>query len=139
MNLNLFEPPADEARTAAVRQLTEFAEERYLHQTVVRRDGEDIFYEDLQPALEAEKVDPRGEWRVHFHVPIYLSEFGRLRATQEQIVQALAAAQKHTNCRHYEVETYAWGVLPSELKQPNLAAGIAEELAWFQRATSAAE
>src|SRR5206468_12928395 len=87
MELDLFEPPAAEARNAAIKQLSQFAEDRYLHQTVVRRDGGDVFYEDLRPALDAEAVDPRGEWRVHFHVPIYLKEFGRLRSTQEQIAQ----------------------------------------------------
>jgi hypothetical protein len=133
MELDLFEPPAAQARKSAIGQLSQFAEDRYLHQTVVRRDGEDVFYEDLQPALAAESGDPRGEWRVHFHVPIYLNEFGRLRSTQEQIAQCLAAARRHTSCKHFEVETYAWGVLPPELKQPELAAGIAEELQWFER------
>ena len=82
MDLDLFEHPAGEARKAAIKQLGQFAEDRYLHQTVVRRDGEDIFYEDLRLAIDAETIDPRGEWRVHFHVPIYLREFGRLRSTQ---------------------------------------------------------
>jgi hypothetical protein len=87
MDLDLFEAPAGEAKAQAVRQLARFAEDRYLHQTVVRRGGEDIFYEDLQFALDAEAADPRGEWRVHFHVPIYLKEFGRLYSTQEQIAR----------------------------------------------------
>jgi hypothetical protein len=133
MNLDLFEPPAAEARKSAVKQLSQFAEDRYLHQTVVRRGGEDVFYEDLRPALDAESGDPRGEWRVHFHVPIYLNEFGRLRSTQEQIGECLYAARRHTTCQHFEVETYAWGVLPAELKHSELAAGIAEELTWFER------
>jgi hypothetical protein len=139
MDLDLFEPPANEARRAAIKQLSQYAEDRYLHQTVVRRDDEDIFYEDLPLALEAESIDPRGEWRVHYHVPIYLQEFGRLRATQGQIGECLAAAKKHTNCQHFEVETYAWGVLPPELKQPDLAAGIAQELQWFESLTNEAK
>src|SRR5262245_24366819 len=131
MDLDLFEPPAADARKAAIKQLSQFAEDRYLHQTVVRRGGDDAFYEDLRPALDAEAADPRGEWRGHFHVPVYLKEFARLRATQEQIGECLAAAGQHTNCQHFEVETYAWSVLPPDLKQPDLAAGIAEELKWF--------
>ena len=138
MDLELFEPPAAEARRAAVKQLAQFAEDRYLHQTVVHRGGEDVFYEDLPPALAAESLDLHGEWRVHYHVPIYLNEFGRLHATQEQIRQCLVAARLHTTCRHYEVETYAWGVLPAELRQAELAAGIAEELKWFAEATNSA-
>lgn len=134
MALDLFEPPANEARASAVKQIAKFAEDRYLHQTVVRRGGDDVFYEDLPLALAVETDDLRGEWRVHFHLPIYLQEFGRLRTTQEQIGECLAAARRHTSCKHYEVETYAWGVLPPELRQPELAAGIAEELVWFEQA-----
>lgn len=133
MDLDLFEPPATEARARAMRQLAQFAEDRYLHQTTVRRDGEEIFYEDLDAALAAEAAAPRGEWRVHFHTPIYLQKFGLLEATQEQIPLALDSLRRHTTCRHFEVETYAWGVLPPELKQPELAAGIAEEMRWFQQ------
>jgi hypothetical protein len=132
MDLDLFEPPAAEARRAAVKQLSQFAEDRYLHQTVVRRGSDDVFYEDLRPALDAESLDPRGQWRVHYHMPIYLQEFGKLRTTQDEIGRFLAAAAKHTACQHYEVETYAWSVLPPDLRQPELAAGIAEELKWFE-------
>jgi hypothetical protein len=32
----------------------------------------------------------------------------------------------------YEVETYAWGVLPSELRRESLDEGIAQEIAWLQ-------
>jgi hypothetical protein len=132
MDLDLFEAPAGEARAAAIKQLSSFAEDRYLHQTVVRKDGEELFYEDLPLALAAQAADPRGEWRVHFHVPIYLREFGLLRSTQEQIAACLDAVRKYCPCQHFEVETYAWGVLPPDLAQPELAAGIAQELQWFE-------
>jgi hypothetical protein len=138
MALDLFEPPAAEARAGAAKQLAAFAEDRYLHQTVIRRGAEDVFYEDLPLALAAEPSDLGGEWRVHFHVPIYLEQFGRLSSTQEKIGECLAAARRHTTCDHYEVETYAWSVLPPELKQPELAAGIAEELKWLEQARSSA-
>jgi hypothetical protein len=136
MDLDLFEPPSSQPRAEAIKQLASFAEDRYLHQTVVRRSGEDVFYQDLQLALDAEAADPRGEWRVHFHVPIYLREFGRLHSTQEQIAQCLSAAKRYATCRHFEVETYAWGVLPPELRQPDLASGIAQELKWFDEIAS---
>lgn len=132
MDLDLFERPAEPERRLAVEQLASFAEDRYLHQTVISRGGEEMFYEDLRLALDAEGSDPKGQWRVHFHVPIYLREFGKLHSTQEQIVECVEAAGKFTTCKHLEVETYAWGVLPTELKQPDLAAGIAEELRWFE-------
>jgi hypothetical protein len=72
-----------------------------------------------------------GEWRVHFHVPIFLEQFGQLRATRGDIRECLTAARRYSDCRHFEVETYAWGVLPPELREPDLAAGIAKELEWY--------
>ena len=138
MHLDLWEPPADEARAAAIAQLKAFAEDRYLHQTVVRRDGQDLFYEDLPLALAAEDNIRRGEWRVHFHIPIYVQQWGRLQATQSQILDGLRAASQYTTCQHYEVETYAWGVLPAAMQQPDLAAGITQELRWLDAQWEAA-
>ena len=120
-----------DARQATFNQLSTFNEPRYLHQTVVRRDGRETFYQDLPDALQAKQRDLSGEWRTHFHVPIYLERFGHLKGSQRQITECLANFGRLTNCKHLEVETYAWGVLPEELKQPSLAAGIAEEMAWL--------
>ena len=125
-------------RQAAFEQLQQFAEDRYLHQTVVRGANGDQFYQDLDLAL-ASMSDPgtsKDEWRVHFHVPVYLTRFGNLRATQREIIECLSAAHATMpHLTHFEVETYAWGVLPTELQQPSLAHGIAEELKWFRSVT----
>ncbi|MGE0609672.1 MAG: metabolite traffic protein EboE [Pirellulales bacterium] len=125
--------PADQ-RAAAAEQLAGFNENRYLHQTCVQPHSHDEaeFYEDLAGAL-AMIEDPAaltGEWRVHFHVPVFLRKFGLLATSQDDILECrrLALAAGVT---HFEVETYAWGVLPAELRQPDLAVGIAEEMAWF--------
>lgn len=126
--------PPDE-RGAALRQLAGFNEDRYLHQTNVRSsaDAAPVFYEDLSLALEAAGKGPaRGEWRVHFHVPVYLQRFGLLEALQQPILECLATTRKLGQPQVFEVETYAWGVLPTELQQPDLAVGIAQELAWFR-------
>ena len=118
-------------RRAIYDQLATFNEPRYLHQTVIRRGGVETFHQDLPEALAAESNDLSGEWRTHFHVPVYLERFGHLQASQRQITECLANFGRLTNCKHLEVETYAWGVLPDELKQASLAAGIAEEMAWL--------
>lgn len=120
-------PEAD--RGAALVQLKGFIEERYLHQTMVRAEagGPPAFYEDLPAALEG----PLGaEYRTHFHVPIYLERFGLLDALQRPIVECLAELRPG-ECEHFEVETYAWGVLPPELRVAELADGIAREMAWL--------
>jgi hypothetical protein len=60
-----------------------------------------------------------------------LRSFGHLQTSQADILDTLAAVARHSDATHFEVETYAWGVLPEELHQPTLAAGIAEEMRWF--------
>jgi sugar phosphate isomerase/epimerase len=128
-------------RRAAFAQLAAFREPRYLHQTCVRRGGDTTFYEDLPLAVASVPAgaEPRGEWRTHFHVPVYLEGFGQLRATQDDIRQCLAAMAATSDCPHFEVETYAWGVLPPELQVAELSDGIAREMAWFYGAVERGE
>ncbi|MCH8912341.1 MAG: metabolite traffic protein EboE [Planctomycetes bacterium] len=132
-------------RKRATTQLRAFGEERYLHQTVVRNaDGTQSFYEDLPVALDSPcgaDHDARaagqtgfagGEWRVHFHVPVFSAGFGLLGTTQADIIECLRTLRRHHDVRHYEVETYAWNVLPDELRATDLATGIASELIWLR-------
>lgn len=117
-------------RQRALDQLRGFAEDRYLHQTMIRESG---FHDDLQLALDGSNADDlQREWRVHFHVPLYLERFGLLETTQERIDVCLAALKSRPAVRHYEAETYAWSVLPSDLRVADLAEGIASELTWLR-------
>jgi hypothetical protein len=111
-----------------------FNEPTYLHQVVARnRDNTLVRYPDLPNALAAQ--DDAEEWRAHFHVPVFLENFGLLQSTQEDIVEVLKiqAEKKFTN--HLEVETYTWGVLPNELKLP-LTQSIIRELNWVKNILS---
>lgn len=119
-----------------VDQLHSFAENRYLHQTTVRTANPAgkptvTFYEDLPEAIVAwrENPVPSGQWRVHYHVPLFLDSIGGLQTTQRQAIESLSLC-KASGVRHYEVETYTWGVLSDELRGATLADGIARELAW---------
>ena len=124
-------------RQAARRQLAAFAEDRYLHQTMVRSpDGTLSFHEDLPPLVADQSAQPlEGEWRIHFHVPIYLERFGLLEGSRPAIEECLNCLDSSPEPPHYEAETYAWGVLPDDLRQPDLATGIARELSWLRAAT----
>lgn len=126
----------DASRGEALEQLRAFNEPRYLHQTCVKTKptGKPTFHEDLSGALQG---DIAGEWRVHFHVPLFLKTFGRLDTTQEQVIPAVRAAAA-AGTRHFEIETYAWGVLPPELRGGALADGIAREMTWLADAYAAA-
>ncbi len=126
-----------EERALALSQLSSFAEDRYLHQTMVRRTPDAVpqFYEDLPLAIQSLDgvVPDQGEWRVHFHVPIYLDSFGHLNASKQAVLDCLAAARSSPEVTHFEVETYAWEVLPAELQTPKLSDGIAAEMSWFEK------
>lgn len=128
-----FDEISEEHRAEAMTHLKSFCEDRYLHQTSIRAaDGKVHHFTDLPDAISASEPagTPTGEWRVHFHVPVYLDRFGPLYTTQDQIGQCLAAIEPGDEVHHFEVETYAWSVLPDELKREELADGIADELAW---------
>ena len=128
-----FDSIVEEQRSAARAQLSDFAEDRYMHQTTIQlKDGTVTFFDDLPQALGTiDEKGPSGVWRVHFHVPIYLSEFGHLGASREAIVECVSCCKELSDVSHFEVETYAWNVLPRELQQPDLSVGIANELKWF--------
>jgi hypothetical protein len=117
----------DQQRKTRLAQVAAFAEDRYLHQTVARTtDGTLRFHEDLPQALQQVGHDD-DQWRVHFHVPIDLERFHAIETTRDH-VEAMIALRDTTDCRHFEVETYAWDVLPPELRRTDLATGIADEL-----------
>jgi len=128
-----FDRLAGNERRSAKEQLQGFAEDRYQHQTSIRlHDGSTKFFNDLPDALAAYDT-PEGEWRVHFHVPVYVDRFGQLEATQSDIGDCLRNLQPQHECHHFEVETYAWNVLPQELQRDELADGIADELKWVRK------
>ena len=121
---------ADPDPTALRDALGRFREDRYLHQTMVRtgKTTEPIFYEDLPDALAS--ATAAGEWRVHFHVPIFLERLGPLRTTTHEIDRWLLLVKDRPEFRHFEIETYAWEVMPAEHKR-TLADDIATELRWL--------
>ena len=129
-------------RPPALEQLRGFEEPRYLHQTCVRLDEETgpEFFEDLPLAFQAPQTQRLvGQWRVHFHVPIYIERFGLLSTSGGEIQTCLQAVRHCPELHHLEIETYAWTVLPQSLRVPTLADGIAAEIRWLQDQCPAGE
>ncbi|QGJ70590.1 Sugar phosphate isomerase/epimerase [Planctomycetales bacterium 10988] len=137
VSLRLADLPRDD-RSAALDQLRKFQEPRYLHQTVIQQnpDATPQFYDNLPDAFQSiEGQDPKGlvsEWRVHFHVPIYLTTFDYLNTTQPDIIDWFRTMPEQSENLQVEVETYAWNVLPESLQVEHLSQGIAQELSWLQ-------
>ncbi len=101
-------------------------EGRYLHQTTVD-DGDRVsFFADL-PAALAE--GPRGNWRVHFHVPVNSERFGPLGTTQSDLIESIPLLAE-AGARDWEVETYTWDVVPDSMRCKSLPQSIARELDW---------
>lgn len=137
-----FNPADPDHGKTVLNALAPFAEGRYLHQTSTRSapDATPLFFDDLPAALAAANQDPyrlQGTWRVHFHVPIYLEQIGPLGTSQSHIQQCLHASRWHPDLAHFEVETYAWSVLPPSLQSGGLAEGIAREMNWARDQLSA--
>lgn len=112
--------------------LERFVEDRYLHQTAigVASSGKiKEFHEDLPKALAAHSQG-HNEWRIHYHLPVHLDQVGPLPTTQSHIIELLNAIKPEDGINHFEVETYAWSVLPDELQPQRLADGIAAEMRW---------
>lgn len=123
---------SSEQRQQAIAALEPFAEDRYLHQCVVDVNGRQMFYEDLAAALAEEQITQArdAQWRVHYHLPLFLDRLAILETTQREIAACLQAIEPDDGIAHFEVETYTWNVLPPAMQPPSLAEGIARELRW---------
>lgn len=121
--------PDDELLRAEIsRALEPFAESIYLHQVVQQnRDGTFERYPDLVMPCAADCH--MEQWRVHFHVPIFISHFSLFQSSQDVIIAMLRLLMQKRFCRHLEIETYTWNVLPGELKI-DVASMIAREYEW---------
>jgi hypothetical protein len=120
---------------AAVDALREYADSVYLTQTIQRKDGELKFFLNLEDAFADFEADPSGdrEWRIHFHVPVFLENLGeQFQTTRFAIEEALAFHKANPLSAQLEIETYTWDVLPDNLKTGNIVDYICMELDWVK-------
>jgi hypothetical protein len=131
--LKLLIPESPFERFSIGKRLGEFADTTYLHQVVARtNEGGLKSYPDLPQALAQLGSTQDLEWRVHFHVPIFLANYGTFQATQEDIVEVLKSVNTNPSItKHLEVETYTWEVLPQDTHL-TLGDAISRELAWVK-------
>lgn len=120
-------PNDNEQRNILKQKLQPFAESTYLHQAIARKGDRISRYSDLDAALD--DFEGAEEWRIHFHVPIFIRDFDGLQSTQDDIVDVLELLNNDDFCTHLEIETYTWEVLPSTMKL-DLLASIRREYEW---------
>ena len=124
-----------------LKALSRFVEEVYLHQVVIGQDGQIIQrYKDLDLALdyvESGEGEQGDEWRIHFHVPLHASPGHGMGDTRDHVRKTLDWLSRNPEkCRHLEMETYTWEVLPENLRSLKVVDQVAEEYFWTLHALS---
>ena len=119
----------------SVEALREYADSVYLTQTIEVRDGVMTRFLNLEDAFAAYQEDPSGhrEWRIHFHVPVFLEDLGEhFKTTRFAIEEALAFHKRTPLSGQLEIETYTWDVLPDHLKTGDIVDYVILELEWVR-------
>jgi hypothetical protein len=110
--------------------LEKFCEPCYLHQVVIRNEtGELVRFTDLPDALREHRSANGDEWRIHFHVPIFIDRLEQFETTGYFITETLPLLEPHVLL---EVETYTWEVLPPELRMADVTQSIIREIEWLK-------
>lgn len=117
-----------------ISRLQRFRESCYLHQAVGRRpDGQLVRYDDLDQAINCapENIE---EWRVHFHVPVFMARTGDCESTRFFLEEILPLFPANIPL---EVETYTWTVLPPDLRTGTVTESIIREIEWAEKTRNA--
>ena len=120
---------------SAAELLAPFVEGIYLHQVVEKSRNGLTRYTDLPEGLSEEaRAGGRHEkeWRIHFHVPVFLDEMKNFSTTQDHLVSLIDLIKRDPVCPYLEVETYTWDVLPVGYRTLDVASAVARELAWVR-------
>ncbi|MEJ6000134.1 metabolite traffic protein EboE [Paucibacter soli] len=117
----------------ALEALRRFDDPVYLHQVVQQGPDGLTRFADLPAAFASlTHASAELEWRVHFHVPIFLDRLAPFASTQSFVRDMLAIQRVRPVSAHLEVETYTWGVLPEAFRCGTVDADVARELAWVR-------
>ena len=116
-----------------VNALKAYDDPVYLHQTIEHKDGKSRQFIDLPQAFAAFEQDPGPrEWRIHFHVPVFLEDLGDFKTTRPAIEEALRVHKADPVSDQVEIETYTWDVLPDHLKTGDITDYVVNELEWVK-------
>lgn len=132
--LKVVVPDDGRRRGPLAQQLAPFTRSPYLHQVITREDGgRSRRFPDLWQALALMDGCPPGEWRIHYHMPLFVERYGALAATGAETREVLRLLKAQKFCPHLEIETYTWEWLPAELKK-DLLDSLTLEYQWVLEA-----
>ncbi|WP_298914016.1 metabolite traffic protein EboE [uncultured Roseobacter sp.] len=117
--------------------LAPFNEPTYLHQLISKGENGLRRFSDLPEALGPDGAADGEEWRVHFHVPLFVETLAKFDSTQAFLKQVLALHRKTPLSRHLEIETYTWDVLPDGIRAETIEQDILRELKWVSKQLAA--
>ena len=113
-------------------RLGAFADDVYLHQVIQKTEnGEIRRWRDLPDALAGGLPDPSAEGRIHFHVPLHAEPDTPFQTTADHLEDTIhIIKEKPDLCRHLEMETYTWDVLPASMRADSVVDQIVREYEW---------
>lgn len=121
-----------EQENERIEAIKKYEEPTYLHQVKAQqKDGTYRQYRDLNDALTDYTLQRDDEWRVHFHVPLFLESYGNLHSTRKEIIDTMAYQHANQVTNHLEIETYTWGVLPAEFQEA-IEVSVAREIEFIR-------
>ncbi len=127
----------DDVNSCSVKKLVDFEDGVYLHQVVESRGGELTHFSDVDAAIQhyqareiTEKYLSELEWRIHFHVPIFLNSLADYSSSQVFIEKILSNQMTLKLTQHFEIETYTWNVIPDKYKKMDTVQSIVCEMNW---------
>lgn len=125
-------PASTHARRMLGAALEKFSESYYLHQVMGRNAAGNVTARgDLADALKRLGDSGDVEWRIHYHVPLFVADYGMLTSTRRDAGRALFELKQARFTDLVEIETYTWAVLPPGLKT-GLVDSIAREYEWVR-------
>ena len=117
-----------------VDSLKEYQDDVYLHQVIARlQNGDLIRFKDLPDAIEnfLKGNFNDDEWRVHFHIPLHASPDSLFDDTRDHIKDTLSVLSSDPEmCKHLEMETYTWEVLPNSMQSNSVVDQLSLEYDW---------
>ncbi|MEC8659522.1 MAG: metabolite traffic protein EboE [Verrucomicrobiota bacterium] len=117
-----------------VDSLKEYQDDVYLHQVIAKlQNGDLIRFKDLPDAIEnfLKGNCNDDEWRVHFHIPLHASPDSLFDDTRVHIKDTLSVLSSDPEmCKHLEMETYTWEVLPNSMQSNSVVDQLSLEYDW---------
>ena len=114
---------------AAVAELRDYDEPRYLHQFAARHKSGTLVRGSDLGELPTEGLRDLEEVRVHFHVPVSRAKIGKLTTTRDDTERAIHHALRQSDPPDLVIETYTWPLL-AKTGDKAIVDGICREFRW---------